>query len=327
MRKALVLAAAVAAGTLAAAALAAGPPKGIVPPGIQTHPGLPFHASGSVVGEGMPLKAYASITPSVHLFGDTIHARLAVVSDTRWVNSTRLRISAGFTPYTPVASPSVLRLRVGRFEQTTWTWTLRCLKATCVPVVPPSEKFHVFRFPVAHIVYLKPNGKVDFHIDAVWPHVEVLSQVSPGVVTGLALKKKYDWQFSLSPVGAPTFRIRPMLLFWLAIGAAGVALLGALVALGRWYLAIRPRRAGAEVFKGTPLERALSLLSWAHAHGDETLQRKAFERVADELGVVPARDDLSRAAHELAWSPRLPEDEEVQAFAEQAREAEPEVAE
>ena len=327
MRKALVLAAAVAAGTLAAAALAAGPPKGIVPPGIQTHPGLPFHASGSVVGEGMPLKAYASITPSVHLFGDTIHARLAVVSDTRWVNSTRLRISAGFTPYTPVASPSVLRLRVGRFEQTTWTWTLRCLKATCVPVVPPSEKFHVFRFPVAHIVYLKPNGKVDFHIDAAWPHVEVLSQVSPGVVTGLALKKKYDWQFSLSPVAAPTFRIRPMLLFWLAIGAAGVALLGALVALGRWYLAIRPRRAGAEVFKGTPLERALSLLSWAHAHGDETLQRKAFERVADELGVVPARDDLSRAAHELAWSPRLPEDEEVQAFAEQAREAEPEVAE
>jgi hypothetical protein len=327
VRKALVLAAAVAAGTLAAAALAAGPPKGIVPPGIQTHPGLPFHPSGSVVGEGMPLKAYANISPAVHLFGDTIHARLAVVSDTRWVDATRLRVSAGFAPYTTVASPSVLRLRVGRFEQTTWTWTLRCLKEKCVPVFPPSEKFHVFRFPSAHIAYLKPNGKVDFDIDAVWPRVEVLSQVSPGVVTGLALKKKYDWQFSLSPVAAPTFRIRPTLLFWLAIGAAGVALLGALFALGRWYLAIRPRRAGVEAFKGTPLDRALALLSWAHAHGDETLQRKAFERVADELGVVPARDDLSRAAHELAWSPRLPEDEEVQAFAEQAREAEPEAAE
>lgn len=327
MRKALFPAAAVVAGALAAAAVAAGPPKPIVPPGIQTHPGLPFHPSGSVVGEGMPLKAYANITPAVHLFGDTIHARLAVVSDTRWVDAARLRVTAGFAPYTLVTSPTVLRLRVGRFEQTTWTWTLRCLSAKCVPVIPPSEKFHIFRFPSAHIAYLKPNGKVDFRLDAVWPRVEVLSQVSPGVVSGLALKKKYNWQYSLSPVAAPTFRIRPMLLFWLAIGAAGVALLGALFALGRWYLAIRPRRAGVEAFKGTPLERALALLSWAHAHGDETLQRKAFERVADELGVVPARDDLSRAAHELAWSPRLPEDEEVQAFAEQAREAEPEVAE
>jgi len=321
-----VLAACALAGT---AAGAGGPqsgsgngPQKVLPPAFQTHPGLPFHPSGSVVGEGLPLKTYASITPTVHLFGDTVYARLAVVADTKWVDPARLRVSAAFTPYTPVALPTVLRLQVGRFEQMTWTWTLRCLSAKCVPIFPPSEKFHVFRFSSAQITYLRPNGSVDFRTDAAWPRVEVLSNISPGVAGGILLTRRYNWQYSLSPVAAPTFRIRPMLLFWLAIGAAGALLLGALYALGRWYLAVRPRKAGAVAFAGTPLERALELLAWAHAHGDETLQRKAFERVADELGVVPARDELSRAAHELAWSPRVPEDEEVQAFAEQARDVE-----
>ena len=108
---------------------------------------MPFHSSGSVIGEGEPLKAYANITPTVHLFGDTLSAKLAVVADTRWVDPTRLRVQVGFAPYTMVGAPTVLRLHVGRFEQLTWTWQLRCLTARCVPVAPPSETFHVFRFP------------------------------------------------------------------------------------------------------------------------------------------------------------------------------------
>ena len=73
---------------------------------------------------------------------------------------------------------------------------------------------------------------------------------------------------------------------------------------------------------GTPLERALALLAWAHARGDETLQRKALERVAGELHVetpVPEVDELSRTARELAWSARTPEDDEVETFSERAR--------
>jgi hypothetical protein len=298
---------------LAAGASAAGP---IIIP----HAGLPYHPSGSVVGEGLPLKAYAGITPSVHLFGDTIHAKLAVVADTRWVDPARLRIRAGFAPYTPVADPTVLRLQVGRFEQMTWTWTLRCLSAKCVPVYPPSEKFHVFRFPNVHVDYLHANGAPDYGITASWPAVEVLSQVSPGVVTALVNLKKYNWQYRLTPVAAPTFRIRPMLLSWLALGTAALVSFAALLLAARWYRVLRPRRATAGVERGSTLERALELLAWAHQHGDETLQRKAFERVGDELGLEPAVDELSQAAKELAWSPRLPGDDEVEAFTEQARE-------
>jgi len=192
--------------------------------------------------------------------------------------------------------------------------------ATSSVRVPPSETLHVFRFPSAHVVYMRANGKRQFSVGAAWPAVEVLSQVSPGVATALLKARKYDWQYRLAPVAAPTFRMSPTLLFWLALGLAGLAALGALAAAARWYRVLRPRVAGADDLDGSTLDRALAVLAWAHAHGDETLERKAFERVASELGVVPAVDALSQAAHELAWSPHVPEDEEVEAFTEQARE-------
>jgi hypothetical protein len=307
--------AAVAGSLVLAAAASAASPRIITP-----HPGLPYHSQGSVVGEGLPFKAYAGISPSVHLFGDTIHAKLSVIADTRWVDPARLRVRAGFAPYTAVAEPTVLHLQIGRFEQMTWTWTLRCITVACVPVAPPSEKFHVFRFPSARVDYLRTNGERQYGLTTSWPSVEVLSQVSPGVAATLVNTKKYKWQYRLTPVASPTFRVRPMVLFWVALGAAGLAALVALVLAGRWYRVLRPRRAADGADEGSALERALELLAWAHEHGDETLQRKAFERVGDELGVVPAVDELSQAAKELAWSKRLPEDEEVTAFTEQARE-------
>lgn len=305
---------------LTGAAAAASPPPKVPHPGFQLHPGMPFYPSGSVVGEGTPLKAYASIVPTVHLFGDTLQAKLAVVADTGLIDPARLRVRAGFSPYTPTGTPTVLRLHIGRFEQLTWTWHLRCLTARCVPVVPPSEKFHVFHFPSAHIDYLSVKGTPAFGLDAAWPPVEVLSQINPAVENALLNARKYDWQYSLTPVAAPTFRVSPMLLFWLALGLAGALVLGALFAGARWYRMLRPKVAATESLEGSTLERALALLAWAHEHGDETLQRKAFERVGGELGLVPQVDELSKAAQELAWSPRLPEDEEVEAFSEEARE-------
>ena len=56
-------------------------------------------------------------------------------------------------------------------------------------------------------------------------------------------------------------------------------------------------------------------------HDDETLQRKALERVADELGTeVAGIDELTEKARELAWSSRGPESEEFDSFSKQAHE-------
>lgn len=297
--------------------------------GVALHPHraaatLPNFPSGFSVGEGVPLKAYATIAPQVHLFGDVITARLAVVADTKWVEPARLRVSTDFKPYTLVRRSTQAAVRIGRFQQLTWTWTLRCITAACVPRVPPSERFHIFRFQLIHIDYLSPNGTRAYGIDATWPKVEVVSQVSPGVAKFLQKTNQLNWRFHITPVAAPTYRMSPSVLFWLALCAGVAMLLGASALAWRWYRLIRPRRlqepGGAT---GTPLERALAVLAWAHARGDETLERKALERVAGELDVetpLPEVDELSRTARELAWSSRTPEDEEVETFSERARE-------
>lgn len=286
--------------------------------------GLPFFPSGSVVGEGQPLKAYTNLTPQVHLFGDAVTARVAVIADTKFVDPARLRITTSFKPYLEVGAPVVLRLNSGRFAQVTWTWTLRCLTSPCVPRLPPSEKYHVFRFRLVHIDYLTKTGTRAYGITASWPPVEVISQESPASQTALEATNALLWHYHLTPVASATFGVSPTLLFWLALGLGGAALLAAAGYARSWFLAVRPARATASaVDSKTTLERALTLLAWAHERGDETLERKALERVAGELGVeapLPAVDELSRTARELAWSADVPGDEEVETFAEQARE-------
>ena len=286
--------------------------------------GLPFFSSGTVVGEGQPLKAYATLTPQVHLFGDAVTARVAVIADTKYVDPARLRVTTSFKPYLAVGDPVVLRLNSGRFAQLTWTWTLRCLTAPCVPRLPPSEKYHVFRFNLVHIDYLTKTGTKAYGITASWPPVEVLSQESPASQTALEASNQLTWHYHLTPVASPTFDLSPTLLFWLALGLGCVALLAAARYAGSWYLTVRPVRTKAGAIDSkTTLERALTLLAWAHERGDETLERKALERVAGELGVeasLPVTDELSRTARELAWSANVPGDEEVETFAEQARE-------
>jgi hypothetical protein len=294
-------------GAVLLALTAAAPAAALLPP-----------VPGSAVGDGVPLKAYASVTPTVHLFGDAVTARVAVVADTKWVDPARLRVRTDFQPYEPVQAPTVLRLGSGRFLQITWTWELRCLTATCVPTEPPSDKYHVFRFPPAHIDYLTTGGKRQYGITAAFPAVETLSQVSPGIVAYLAHHNALNWQFHLAPVASPAYRVSPALVFWLGIGLAATFAATGLLLAGRWALGFRkPALAATPTVSASTLERALALFSWAHEHGDETLERKALERVADELPVEVR--DLSEAARALAWSPETPEDEDVQAISQRAR--------
>jgi hypothetical protein len=282
---------------------------------------LPVFQNGSVVGEGVPLKAYATVIPTVHLFGDKVTARLAVVADTKWVEPSRLRVRTSFEPYRSLHRVTVTRVQVGRFAQVTWTWTLQCLTTPCAPRVPPSERYHDFHFQTIVIDYLAGNGKRLYGITATWPKVEVQTQVSPGVRQYLIDTNRLNWRFHTTPVAAPTYRMSPSVLFWTALGLAGALGLAALALVWRWYRILRPRAVAepTEEPPATTLERALQLLAWAHATGDETLERKTLERVAVELDIDDV-EELSRTARELAWSQRVPQDEDVETLAERARE-------
>jgi hypothetical protein len=277
----------------------------------------PPFTPGAQIGGTTPLRADASITPPVAMFGDVVTARLSVVADTKWVNPSRLRVSVEFAPYVQVGRPQRRRLQNGRVLQETWTWSLRCLTTPCVPVVPPSDHYHNFRFAPAHVQYLGPNGKVQYGVFAPFPQLEAVSAVSPAELAYVFANNRVRWAYQLAPAVAAPYRVSPELLFWLAIALAGVLGAAGVAVVARWALRLRaPASSAAPLVPASHLERALALFFWANAHGDETLQRKALERVADELPLDVV--DLSEVARELAWSPETPEGEEVEAISERA---------
>ena len=47
---------------------------------------------GSVIGRNLPLKVYGSISPPVHLFGDPITVKVAVVADRKYVAPGNVRV-------------------------------------------------------------------------------------------------------------------------------------------------------------------------------------------------------------------------------------------
>jgi hypothetical protein len=264
-----------------------------------------------------PLQATASMSPPVVLFGNRVTVRVSVIADTRRVDPALLRVGVNFAPFEPVGPPRERHTGSGRYVQTTWTWKLECLTAECVPVAPPSDLFRNFGFPPAQVRGLGVNGKSVYRAHAFLPRLEVLSEVSPREQAFIERRKRVDWLYQLPPAAGDAYRLSPGRAFWLAVVLAGLCAAGALVLAGRWALRLRTPAAGtAPAVSGSYLEQALALFFWANAHGDETLQRKALERVADELPLDVV--DLSEIARELAWSPETPEGDEVEAISERA---------
>ncbi len=264
------------------------------------------------------MRAVLTLTPPVHMFGDTITARVAVVADTKFVDPRLLRVSTDFTPYEPIGPPTVKRVSVGRFAQATWTWSLRCLTSPCVPRSPPSDKHRQFQFSPVHIDY-PPGHGLDYHLTAIWQPIEVRSAISPAVLAYLGFHNKILWSYVLTPFAAPSYSASPTLLYRLALAAAIAALAAAALLAASWLRRIWPRRRAEDMGAPapTPLEQALGLLAWAGERGDETTQRKALERVADEL--TPVADGLVDRVREVAWSAPPPEEAEVESLSEQAR--------
>jgi hypothetical protein len=262
-----------------------------------------------------PLHTTVSLSPPVHLFGDTVTARVVVVTDTTRVDPARVRATANFAPYTAIGPPQKVQSGNGRYAQTVWTWKLHCVTAICVPVGPPSDVFHVFHFPPVQVRGVDLHG-TSYANHVFFPKLEVLSQVSPREKAHIEKYKHIDWLYQAGPAGT-AYRLPPDLVFWLAVVLAVICGAAAVVLAGRWALRFRSAHAaGAQGVPTSYLERALALFFWANAHGDETLQRKALERVADELPLDEL--DLSEVARELAWSPETPEGEAVEAISQHA---------
>lgn len=279
-------------------------------------PASASHVPKTAIGRENPIAAFATADPPVQLFGDAVTAKVTVIADTKLVKPARIRVTTNFAPYQQTGPPTVVRTDNGRIAQETWTWTVRCLTSACLPVVPPSDLYHFFSFSPAFVHYVGTDGTKGT-IHARFPMVEELSEVSHGIVSYLNTNKVINWQYQLEPAAAARYSVPPSLVFWAALALAMILGAAGLFVLGRWALGFRAQpAAAAPELPPSYLERALAVFFWANAHGDETLQRKALERVADELPLDVI--DLSAAARELAWSPETPEEGEVEAISERA---------
>jgi hypothetical protein len=263
-----------------------------------------------------PLEANVSVSSPAEIFGNGVTVSVSAIADTTRVDPARLRVKVDFAPYEQVGPRREVRTGSGRYVQTIWTWKLRCLTVECVPVAPPSDVFRDFRFPPAQVHGVGVNGKSEYRAHAYFPQLEVLSAISPREKSYVLAHKHILWLYQLVPAAGDAYRVSPGLVFWLAVALAGLCGAAALFLAGRWAIRLRSPAEATPAFQGSYLERALALFFWANAHGDETLQRKALERVADELPLDVV--DLSEIARELAWSPETPEGDEVEAISERA---------
>ena len=295
-----------AVGLVLLAVLATAAPAGAAPPTATTPAGRPKN----------PLQTTVSLSPPVHLFANPVTARVSVVTDTTRVDPATVRVIGKFAPYTAIGRPQKVTAGSGRYVRTTWTWKLHCVTAVCVPVGPPSDVYHVFHFPPIQVRGDAVRGKTRYANHVFLPQLEVISQVSPREKAHIEKYKHIAWLYQPGPAGT-AYRVPPGLVFWLAVVLAVLCGTAAFVLAGRRALQMRTARAtGPQAVPASYLERALALFFWANARGDETLQRKALERVADELPLDEL--DLSEVARELAWSPDSPEGEAVEAISQHA---------
>jgi hypothetical protein len=264
------------------------------------------------------IQARSALLPGVVLFGDTLTARLDVILDRSKVDPGSVRVQASFAPWKPVAPPKQVR-RDGSASSTyiEKTYVLRCLQASCTA----QNDSIVEDFDRARVSYIARDGT--HRVTQVkWPQLIVDSRYAQKTLSAAGASAA-PWKAALFSLPSLTYSISPSLLFALLLTGGLVLLLaaGGLVYLARRRPAVRaapppPPPPPAPVL--TPLERAFVLLELSERVDGAGDQRRALERVADELA-RRGEAELARAARTLAWSEPVPGTEQTTRFAASAR--------
>jgi hypothetical protein len=265
------------------------------------------------------------ITPSVHLFGEPVVARVDVILNRAKVNPADVHLRTNFEPYEPVGDTAEERRDIGDFTVIRYTTTLSCLNERCIPrtaagettvsqlpglppFLPGQQRDEKVKFEFPHALLIAPaEGKDRMLGRVVWSPLRSLSRINwdDSSVVG----QGFPFVATVTPLPEPDYRISPTVL-GLALLVLGVALLtlptGLLVARGR------RRRAASQVEAGpalSPLERALRVVEWASRRPSVDERREALEALAFELGNEDA--PTADRARRQGWSPPTPEPEQM----------------
>jgi hypothetical protein len=285
------------------------------------------------VPQGRYVAASRTLTPSTHLFGDTVRARVDVVVDRDHLDPDRVRLQADFAPYERVGEIEVERRDSDRYTRLRYDIVLRCLGLPCLAgavspgITPaggsplPRRAEKIYRFRPAHIYYEEPARQARNklrHLKRVWwPRLESLTRISPSE-PGLTFALRTPFRTTIASLPDLTYRISPALLGTaLLVGAALLLVLpGALT--WSWLRSRRQPEPVEEAPVLTPLERALALVEQARGSVDGEDRRRALEVLAVELD-ASGRDAHAERARQLAWSPAEPSSDAAGELVESVR--------
>jgi hypothetical protein len=274
---------------------------------------------------GRALTAEVSVSPSTHLFGDTIVATVDVVADPREFDPERLRVSLRFRPYEPVGGVREERRRTGALVHIRYRASLRCLHVGCL--APRAQtalggqeegraERHTIPLPPVEVLYRGADGHETILLTRHFQPVQVVSRINTASTGQEARRGAFT--ASLAPP-EPTYRLSPDALAALALGAAALLALFPAALLGR---ALRRRWEATRRWQPlSPLERALTLVDWSARREDGAEERrKALEALAAVLDERGERE-LAAAARRAAWAAEAPPHERTAALGAEARAA------
>jgi hypothetical protein len=263
--------------------------------------------SGSVP-PGQALAATWSLTPTSHLFGDTVHLRVDATVDRRRLDPRYLQLDAPLKPYERVGPRLRTQRNIGRYTEIVYGIDLRCVKQNCVSGTGGPRNI---KLDPAHLVYRSPEGHSSRLIEHAWPRLISYSRLDPADIAArargvtpfgqnpnrAAQQPLPPWLFTsdLSPV---SYSVRPNRAFWYAVVFA-LILVSAAGVLLRPYLP-RPAFLRRRSEPG-PLEIALATVESARASGRQERERQALELLGTEL-VRSGELHLAESARALAWS-------------------------
>lgn len=250
-----------------------------------------------------------SVTPSLHVFGDPVEARVEVVVDSATVDPASVRVDPEFAPYELAGRARVERIQVGDVGVVRFTYRLLCHKEGC----DASGARGVVALPSARVLYHFREGTGNAVAPLDWPSFEVISRATDVDVDRIRWEAA---EVTLPPV-SHRFDATALAVVLLVLAALAVGLAAWLVRRAWRTPASAIAVSGGMTARPPRLERAFVQARSAATNGDSGRRRRALERVALELTAL-GQYELADEARSLAWSPREATDDDVDTLAARA---------
>lgn len=250
-----------------------------------------------------------ALSPTVHLFGDTVTAEVSAVVDRKRLDPSRLSLKTSFSPYEQLGETQVDRRDAGDLSEVRYRLQLRCLERACMTrtlgtlVNPGGGAPRTFRFPPAQLLYTDPGAKEPRLLRvARFTPLESVSRINAQDVTQVY---GFPFRATLTPMPSLSERISPTTLAAiLVLAAAALLVLPASIVI-RWWRRRRQPPPPLPEPEPTPLERAIALVEWSLARENGAERRAALDALATELDFLET-DGLADETRIAAWSPSSP---------------------